>query len=425
MEAEGITTAAAAGQAESAAEPVVYNPFAPGFTDDPYAQYAALRAQGRVHRNPLGQRVLSHYDDCFELLRLPGTSVEDTNATDIVRPELPEDLAEYGRNRGRTLLRLDPPDHTRLRRLVSSAFTVRRVERLRDRVRHLVAELLDDLERAAAGGEPVDLIARFAFPLPFTVISEMLGMPEGDRDQLRSWSRDMTNAIEPFNDEATLRRLIAAGVQMFGYLDEVIAWKRRNPADDLLRALIAAEEDGDRLTTEELRETVVLLYIAGHETTVNLIGNGTLALLRHRDQFERLVADPSLDANAVDELLRYDSPVQVSRRITTREVELAGETIPPGCFVLTLLGSSNRDETRWGPTADDLDLGREGANAHLSFGSGIHHCLGHALARLEGMEAVPALVRRFPRMELATDRPRWTGRIVLRGLEALPVTLAA
>ena len=424
MEAEGITTAAAAGQTESAAEPVVYNPFAPGFTDDPYAQYAALRAQGRVHRNPLGQRVLSHYDECFELLRLPGTSVgTPTPPTSSARscPRTSPSTAEPGAHAAAPRpTRPHPPAAAHV-----NAFTVRRVERLRDRVRHLVAELLDDLERAAAGGEPVDLIARFAFPLPFTVISEMLGMPEGDRDQLRSWSRDMTNAIEPFNDEATLRRLIAAGVQMFGYLDEVIAWKRRNPADDLLSALIAAEEDGDRLTTEELRETVVLLYIAGHETTVNLIGNGTLALLRHRDQFERLVADPSLDANAVDELLRYDSPVQVSRRITTREVELAGETIPPGCFVLTLLGSSNRDETRWGPTADDLDLGREGANAHLSFGSGIHHCLGHALARLEGMEAVPALVRRFPRMELATDRPRWNGRIVLRGLESLPVTLAA
>jgi cytochrome P450 len=169
---------------------------------------------------------------------------------------------------------------------------------------------------------------------------------------------------------------------------------------------------------------VVLLYLAGHETTVNLIGNGTLALLRHRDQFERLVADPSLDANAVDELLRYDSPVQVSRRITTTEVELAGETVGPGEAVLTLLGSSNRDETKWGPTAGVVDLGREGAGAHLSFGSGIHHCLGSALARLEGAEAVPALVRRFPAMELATDAPAWNGRIVLRGLDALPVTLA-
>jgi cytochrome P450 len=257
------------------------------------------------------------------------------------------------------------------------------------------------------------------------VISELLGMPEGDRDELRSWSHEMTNSIEPFNDEPTLRRMVAAAENMLHHIDDAIGWKRHNPADDLLSALIAAEEDGDRLTPLELRDQVVLLYIAGHETTVNLIGNGTLALLRHRDQFERLVADPSLDANAVDELLRYDSPVQVSRRITTTEIEIGGETIGPGELVLTLLGSSNRDEDRWGPTAADLDLAREGASGHLSFGSGIHHCLGSALARLEGAEAVPALLRRFPGMEMATDEPAWNGRIVLRGLDSLPVDLGA
>jgi cytochrome P450 len=393
---------------------MLYNPFAPGFAEDPYDQYVTIRAAGRVHRNPLGLRVLSHYDDCFQLLRLAGASVDDDKATNLVRPRLPDDLSDTLRGRTRSILSLDPPDHTRLRRLVSSAFTVRRIERLRARVSVLVQELLDGVEAAGRDGEPVDLISRFAFPLPFTVISELLGMPEGDRDELRSWSHDMTNSIEPFQDEPTMRRMVAAGEKMFAHIDEVIGWKRRNPADDLLSGMIAAEEDGDRLTQDELRDQVVLLYLAGHETTVNLIGNGTLALLRHRDQFERLVADPTLDANAVDELLRYDSPVQVSRRITTTEVELAGETVGPGEAVLTLLGSSNRDETKWGPTAGVVDLGREGAGGHLC----------SALARLEGAEAVPALVRRFPAMELATDAPAWNGRIVLRGLDALPVTLA-
>jgi cytochrome P450 len=407
----------------AAAEPLLYNPFDPGFAADPYSQYAAIRAVGRVHRNPMGLRVLSHHDDCFELLRLAGTSVDDSRATNLVVPQLPDDLSDSLRDRSRSILSLDPPDHTRLRRLVSSAFTIRRVERLRDRVRHLVGELLDDVAAAGRDGEPVDLIELFAFPLPFIVISEMLGMPDGDRDQLRSWSHEMTNSIEPFNDEATMRRMVDAGEKMFRHVDDAIEWKRRHPADDLLSAMIAAEEDGDRLTQAELRDQVVLLYLAGHETTVNLIGNGTLALLRHRDQLERLVADPAIDANAVDELLRYDSPVQVSRRITTTDVEIAGEAIGPGEAVLTLLGSSNRDEARWGPTASDLDLGREGASGHLSFGSGIHHCLGSALARLEGAEAVPALVRRFPTMELATDEPAWNGRIVLRGLDRLPVTV--
>lgn len=403
---------------------MLYNPFAPGFAEDPYAQYATIRAAGRMHRNPLGLRVLSHYDDCFALLRLAGTSVDEDRASNLVRPPLPDDLSDTLRSRSRSILSLDPPDHTRLRRLVSSAFTVRRIERLRERVGALVHELLDGVEAAGRDGEPVDLISRFAFPLPFTVISELLGMPEGDREELRSWSHDMTNSIEPFQDEPTMRRMVSSGEKMFTHIDEVIEWKRRNPADDLLSGMIAAEEDGDRLTQDELRDQVVLLYLAGHETTVNLIGNGTLALLRHRDQFERLAADPSLDANAVDELLRYDSPVQVSRRITTTEITLAGEAVPAGEAVLTLLGSSNRDEAKWGPTAADLDLGREGASGHLSFGSGIHHCLGSALARLEGAEAVPALVRRFPNMELATDAPAWNGRIVLRGLDALPVTVA-
>ncbi|HKA83527.1 MAG TPA: cytochrome P450, partial [Acidimicrobiales bacterium] len=207
------------------------------------------------------------------------------------------------------------------------------------------------------------------------------------------------------------------------YLQDAIAFRRANPDDKLLSGLIAAEEDGETLSPEELIAQVILLYVAGHETTVNLIGNGTLALLHNRGQLERLVADPSLDAPAVEELLRYDSPVQLSRRIAMTEIELGGETVEPGEMVLTLLGSANHDAGKWGPTADDLDLAREGANTHLSFGSGIHHCLGAALARLEGAEAIPTLVRRFPGMELASDRPAWNGRVVLRGLDALPVSV--
>jgi cytochrome P450 len=396
-----------------APDPVMFNPFEPGFAADPYAQYARVRADGRVHRNPLGLRVLSHYEDCFELLRLPGTSVDELTAPDIPRLPLPPDLAEHMQQRTRSILNLDPPDHTRLRRLVASAFTVRRVERLRERVRELAAEMLDDVAEAGRDGEPVDLVARFAFPLPFVVISELLGMPEADRLQMRSWSHEMTKLLEPFNDEETLRNSIAVGELMYEHVLDAIEWKRRNPADDLLSGLIAAEEDGDRLSPEELVDQVILLFLAGHETTVNLIGNGTCALLRHRDQYERLIADPGLDANAVDELLRYDSPVQLSRRITTSQIEIAGEAIDAGEMVLTVLGSANRDEEKWGPTAADLDLGREGANAHLSFGSGIHHCLGSALARLEGAEAVPALVRRFPTMELAADEPACYVRIIL------------
>jgi cytochrome P450 len=404
---------------------VTFNPFEPGFADNPYDQYGSIRAQGRAERTVFGTLLLSHYEDCFGLLRLAGTSVDDRNATNVFRYQPPDDIAERmaGRDERRSILGLDPPDHTRLRRLVSSAFTVRRIEQLRERVRELVAGLLDEVAAGGAAAEPVDLIAGYAFPLPFMVISELLGMPEGNRDELRGWSHTMTLSLEPYLDDATARTVVGAADNMVRHVDEAIEWKRRHPADDLLTAMIAAEEDGDRMTAEELQIQVILLYLAGHETTVNLIGNGTLALLRNRDQYERLVADPALDAPAVEELLRYDSPVQLSRRIAMTEIEVGGETVDAGEMILTLLGSANHDEAKWGPTADDLDLGREGASAHLSFGSGIHHCLGAALARLEGAEAIPALVRRFPSMELATDRPAWNGRVVLRGLDALPVSV--
>jgi cytochrome P450 len=405
---------------------VTYNPFEPGFAENPYDQYARLRTAGRVHRTELGITVVHRYDDCFSLLRQPGTSVDDRNTDAAFRSVIPDEVLAGRERRGRhAILNLDPPDHTRIRRLVSAAFTVRRVEQLRPRVRQLAGELLDDLAAAGAGGEPVDLMSRFAFPLPFQVITDLLGMPQGNRDQLRSWSHTITRALEPINDPETMGDIVAASDSMNAHIREAIAWKRQNPADDLLSAMIAAEEDGDRLSEIELMEQVSLLYLAGHETTVNLIGNGTLALLRHRDQLEALAADPTLDAQAADELLRYDSPVQASRRIVMQDTEIAGEPVRPGELVISLLGAANHDPERWGPTASQLDLRREGAGQHLSFGSGIHHCLGAALARLEGAEAIGALVRRFPRLELATDQPAWNGRVVLRGVDTLPVATAA
>jgi cytochrome P450 len=403
---------------------VTFNPWDPGFAEDPYVQYAALRQRGGAIATGTGLLLVPRYEESFAVLRTPGTSVDERNATLDVFGQPPADAMEGRERRGaRSILTLDPPDHTRLRRLVSSAFTVRRVERLRGRVDRLVTELLDGMARAGIDGEPVDLIGRFAFPLPFAVIHDLLGMPDGDRLELRRWSHLITRFLEPLTDPEDLRESLEASDSMEAHIREAIVWKRRNPADDLLSALIAAEDDGDRLTTVELVDQVRLLYLAGHETTVNLIGNGTLALLRHRKEMERLVGDPDLDANAVDELLRYDSPVQLSRRIALTSIEVSGEVAAPGDLIVTFLGSANRDEAKWGPTADELDLGRAGANTHLAFGSGIHHCLGAALARMEGAAAIPALVRRFPAMELATDRPAWNGRMVLRGLDALPVTL--
>src|SRR5690606_19983537 len=265
-----------------------------------------------------GNWMLFRYDDVFRVLRDPTLSVDDRNIRHSARAEMMTEIVEErGRRREvRSMLGLDPPDHDRLRRLVSKAFTPRAIEGLRPLVQRLVDEALDRIEEQGS----TDLIADLAFPLPFEVISVMLGMPEADMLQIRDWSNAMVKTLDPMLSEDEGRAAIDAGEKMDDYLAEVIEWKRQNPADDMLTELIRAEEDGDRLTSAELAAQVALLFIAGHETTVNLIGNGTRALLRHRDQWDRLVADPSLIVHGIDELLRFDPPVQISRRIATADL---------------------------------------------------------------------------------------------------------
>jgi cytochrome P450 len=404
---------------------VLFNPFEPGYFDWPYPHYARVREADPVHLSPLGIWMLFSYEDCFTLLRDPHLSVELAKAQAInpdgVRyrfaelREVEPDL-ELGPP-SRSILEIDPPDHTRIRKLMSSVFTPRRVAELRPEIQRLVDEALD----AVAPQGSMDLIADLAFPLPFTVISEMLGMPDADRDQLRDWSHTVVKTLDPIISVEEAQAAIEASRHLDEHLLSVLEWKRANPADDLLTALIHAEEDGESLSTEELRDQVSLLFVAGHETTVNLIGNGTLALLRNRDQLELLRDDPSLDTGAVDELLRYDSPVQSSRRIVLEDHRIRDVVIPAGTFVVTSIGSANHDPAAFGPDADSLDLRRANAARHLSFGSGVHHCLGAALARLEAQVALGTLVRRFPDLELATDTPAWNQRIVLRGLDELPV----
>ncbi|TMM14427.1 MAG: cytochrome P450 [Actinobacteria bacterium] len=397
-----------------------FNPFEPGFFSDPYSRYRTLRERDPVHHSPLGLWMLFRHDHIVGLLRDPSLSVEPENAAPTLRTQLFEEVAgDRAPRRPRAILSLDPPDHTRLRRLVSKAFTPKRVESLRPRIQQLVDEALD----AVASKPTMDVVADLAYPLPFTVICELLGMPEGERDQIREASHTLAGTLDPIISPTDIEDALAASDLIQDYVREVVAWKREHPADDLLSALIGAEEEGDKLSERELLDQVVLLYIAGHETTVNLIGNGTLALLRHRAAYEALGADPGLAVNAVEELLRYDSPVQFSRRITLSDLELGGRHIEAGSFVLTCLGSANHDPDRWGADADDLSLARPGAAQHLSFGSGVHHCLGAALARLEAQAALSTLARRFPAAELADDGPAWNGRIVLRGLDRLPVSL--
>lgn len=397
---------------------VSYNPFQPGFAEDPYPHYQEMRRADPVHQSPMGVWVLFRHQDVFRLLRDPTLSVEDRNAhstpmTELMR-EAVGDEADVGIA---TMLSRDPPDHTRLRRLVSKAFTPRMVEQLRPRIEHLVDAALD--QASEAEWNVIDLLA---FPLPFHVISELLGTPQTDTVQLRQWSGTLVRSLEPVYDPELLKAIAEAGQNIFGLILEIIEWKRKNPADDLLSGLIAAEHEGDTLSADELAAQVVLLYLAGHETTVNLIGNGTLALLRHRSQFDRLRDEPGIADNAVEELLRYDSPVQMTRRIFLSPLEVDGKHIEAGAVAILGLGASNRDPDQWGANADDLDLTRPGASQHVSFGGGHHYCLGSHLARLEGSVALTKLVRRFPNLDLAGD-PVWNGRINLRGLSKLSVTI--
>lgn len=405
----------------------MFNPFDPGFTADPYPHYRAQRESEPIQHLPIGPWIVFEHAECNRLLRDTSLSVDARKARAIdpaqetVRRRIIAEVAPGVEVREDTsILNIDPPDHTRLRRLVSSVFTSKRIGDLRPLIRRLVDEHLD---AAAARGE-MDLVADLAFPLPFAVISEMMGMPVTDRDRVRDWSHALVRILDFTIGPDEMRASLEAGENMRRHLTEVMAWKRDNPADDLLSALIRAEEDGDVLSDTELLDQVMLLYIAGHETTVNLIGNGTWALLQHRDQLELWRDDPDLDPTAIDELLRFDSPVQLSRRIALSDIEVGGFAVPAGSFVLTSLGSANHDPAVFGPTADRLDLRRPDAARHLAFGSGTHHCLGASLARLQGAEAIGALIRRFPGLE-PTGEPAWSGRLVLRGMDSLLLSLGA
>jgi cytochrome P450 len=402
-------------------EPYVFNPFAPGFAEDPYPFYAELRATDPVHQNPFGFWILGRHADVSALLRSKH-SVEDRNAGPSPMTELLAAADQVDtRALAPSMLDRDPPDHTRLRRLVSKAFTRRAIEALEPRVVELVDAALDSIEQRIAREGKADLVTELAYPLPFTVICEMLGMPDTDHERLRELAGVLVRSLEPVNDPALITAIAEADLELSRRIAEVIETKRRSPGDDLLTALIQAEDNGDVLSDAELVAQVVLLYVAGHETTVNLISNGAIALLRHPEQFGLLAGHPELDENAVEELLRYDSPVQQSRRITLSPYEVGGRVIPTGSFVLAGLASANRDEDVFGPDAAALRLDRPNARAQLSFGGGPHHCLGAALARLEGRVALGRLVRRFPALALAGELS-WNGRINLRGPNAVPVS---
>ncbi|EWC60114.1 putative cytochrome P450 hydroxylase [Actinokineospora spheciospongiae] len=396
----------------------LFNPFAPGFAEDPYPHYRELRDQDPVQDHPMGFWLVSRHSDVTALLRAD-LSVEQRNVVPHpVRDAMREAAGGVDfRAGGMSMLDRDPPDHTRLRGLVQKVFTPRAIGALEPRITELVDTALDGL--AADGGG--DLVEALAFPLPFTVINDMLGMPLTDAPRLRELTGLLVRSLEPMADPELAKRVGEADRELCELTAEAIEHKRAHPGDDLLTALIRAEHGGWVLSPDELVAQVVLLYVAGHETTVNLISNGAVALLRHPAQHAALKADPGLVGNAVEEMLRYDSPVQSSRRVTLRPAEVGGREIPAGTFAIASLASANRDERFWGPDADEFRVDRPNARHHVSFGAGPHHCLGAALARLEGRVAFDRLVRRFPDLALAGD-VTWNGRINLRGATSVPVS---
>jgi cytochrome P450 len=398
------------------------NPFDPAFRIDPYPVYHRLRAEDPVHQSPFGFWILTRYDDCVAIAKDPRTSVDEKKGKSHAELVAQLGYDPTGRAFGgaRPFLFLDPPDHTRLRRLVSKAFTPRVVEGLRPRIHELVEGMLDSVAEAGS----MDVVADLAYPLPVTVISELLGVPAGDYETFRDWSDELARGLDPLqvaSSEALDREL--AVLNAFGdYLRGLIAERRTAPRDDLLSALVAAEDDGDKLTESELLMTCVLLLIAGHETTVNLIGNGAMALLRFPDQLDLLRRNPSLAPSAVEEFLRYDAPVQGTKRVMLDDVEIGGKVIPKGDQAILVIAAANRDPERF-PDPDRLDITRAD-NHHLAFGFGIHHCLGAPLARVEGEIALTMLIGRFHDLQLKTDAPAYKENIVLRGLAQLPLAFA-
>ncbi|WP_239162978.1 cytochrome P450 [Paractinoplanes rishiriensis] len=378
--------------------------------DDPYPRYRRLREISPVVRADDGALVVTRHADCAAVAR--DARLGHMPAHMLAFVGLPDwEQSPALRQLFTSMLALNPPDHTRLRRLVSSAFTPRRVQALRPAVERMVDDLLDGLDGEA------DFIASFAFPLPVNVIGELLGVPPADRPPFQSLVRDWSQVIEVMTPDV-LATADPAAATMREILGGLIAERRRDPRDDLLSALVATEEGGDRLTSDELVTMAALLFAAGFETTTNLLGNGLVALLEHPGQVPALAADP---ATAVEELLRYDSPVQIVGRVAWEPTTIGGAAMEPGDRVVAYLGAGNRDPERFADP-DRLDLSRTD-NAPLSFGGGIHYCLGAPLARLEAQVAFPALLRRFPALELA-GRPVRRDSLTIRGYTELTVNFS-
>ena len=399
---------------------VRFDPFEAGFAASPYDQYARLRAADPVHWSELLEGwVLTRYADCHAVLRDPTISVDLDRATPTAAVELQRARQERSGRDTDTLVLRDDPDHNRLRRLMQRPFGPRPV----DGLRAMVADRVDAVLRELAPRGAMDVVADFAYPLPVGIFNEMLGLPDDDSPRMQAWIAATVRALDPLvadDEHAELQRLMD---EMYDYIGDQIEAKRSAPGDDVLSDLVQAEEEGDRLSHTELVAQLVTLYVAGHEPTTTLIGNGLLALLRHPDQLALLRAQPELLPNALHELLRYDGPNQFVRRIATQTMSVGGRQVAAGDVIYPCLAAANRDPDRW-DEPDTVRVDRADAAQHLQFGSGIHSCLGTHVARLIAEHALGALLTRLGRIELAGE-PQLSDRMVLRSVRTLPVTFDA
>jgi cytochrome P450 len=397
----------------------LFNPLSPEFIRNPYPHYERLRQLDPVHVTPHGMYLVSRHAEVSNALRDKRFGKDFVERS--VRRYGPKIMDEpIFRSMSHWMLQQDPPDHTRLRGLVVKAFTARRVEDMRPRIQQVVDQTLD---RVVSRGH-MDLIEDFAFRLPVTIICDMLGIPEEHRETFYAGTRDGGRILDPVPlSPAEIAQGNAANMMAQMYFQQLFELRRKQPGDDLTTQLVQAEEDGSKLTNEELTANIILLFGAGHETTVNLIGNGLLALYRNPDQLALLKAKPELIANAIEEFLRYDSSVQMTGRVTLEDIDdLCGKTIPKGETVLCLLGSANRDPAVYPDRPDRLDITRPNVRP-LSFGGGIHFCLGAQLARIEAEVAISTLLRRLPGLRLDdADKAEWRPTFVLRGLKRLPAS---
>ncbi|MDA9427286.1 MULTISPECIES: cytochrome P450 [Bradyrhizobium] len=397
----------------------LFNPLSPDFIRDPYPHYERLRTLDTIHVTPFGQFVTSRHAEVSLVLRDKRFGKDFVERT--TRRYGPEIMNEpVFRSMSYWMLQADPPDHTRLRGLVVKAFTARRVEDMRPRIQEIVDQAID----AVIDRGHMDLIEDFAFRLPVTIICDMLGIPEEHREVFYKSSRDGGRLLDPVPLSAEeIKQGNAGNLMAQMYFQQLFELRRRNPGEDLITQLVQAEEDGNKLTNEELTANIILLFGAGHETTVNLIGNGLLALHRNPDQLALLKARPELMEGAIEEFLRYDSSVQMTGRVTLEDIDdLGGVTIPKGETVLCLLGSANRDPAVYPDRPDRLDVTRQNVKP-LSFGGGIHFCLGAQLARIEAEIATATLLRRLPDLRIDdVENPEWRPTFVLRGLKRLPAS---